>query len=197
MLKETAQAEGIIELMKTSGALLSGHFQLASGLHSETYIQCALLLEDPGRAERVGSRLFHLLGKQVGPLGRCVVASPALGGIIIGHEVARASGSRFVFTERVDGRMTLRRGFKIDRGEKVVVVEDVITTGGSTREVIEVVEERGGRLIGVGSIVNRGAGTDFSVPFAYLVGAEIVNFAPQECPLCQRGMPVVKPGSRR
>ena len=197
MLEETRPDSGIIDLMKTSGALLSGHFELASGLHSDKYIQCALLLEDPVRAEQVGKDLAAELEEKLAGRRPDVVVSPAVGGLIIGHEVARALGARSIFAERLSGKMTLRRGFNIEKGERAVVVEDVFTTGGSIKEVIEVVRERGGEVLAVGSIVNRGVNVDFGVPTAYLVRGQIKNHEPASCPLCKKGIDVVKPGSKR
>ena len=196
ILKEAPGAEGTIDLMKQSGALLEGHFVLSSGLHSDRYVQCARLLELPARAERVGRSLAGLVEQALGAGTVQAVANPALGGVIIGHEVARALGVRCVFVERAGGEMTLRRGFELARGEKVLVVEDVVTTGLSTNEVRRVVTECGAEVVGIASIVNRAAGADFQLPFAYLVRAEIANHDPAACPLCQAGVPLVKPGSR-
>lgn len=198
MLKETLPDSGVIKMMEESGALLKGHFELASGLHSESYIQCARLLEDPGRAEIVGRFLAKLLKQKVGGEGAArVIVSPAVGGIVIGHEVARALGVRHIFAERVAGKMTMRRGFGIAPGEKAIVVEDVFTTGGSIKEVIEVVGNMGGKVVAVGSIVNRSIDVDFGVPTFYLVRAEIENHKPAECPLCSGGVEVTKPGTKR
>lgn len=196
-MAERADTESkLVELMEESGALLSGHFKLSSGLHSEKYIQCARLLEDPARAEYAGRRLSEALAAELGSEEPDLIISPALGGVIIGHEVARAMGVRFIFTERVDGKMTLRRGFGIEEGERAIVVEDVVTTGGSTREVIAALEEAGGRVMAVSSIVNRAAQVDFGVPFVSLYNVDITNHEPDACPLCKSGVPVVKPGSR-
>jgi orotate phosphoribosyltransferase len=197
VLKETIEASGVIDLMRESGALLTGHFELASGLHSGEYIQCARLLEDPGRAEKVGRYLARLLREAVGDLPPEVVVNPAVGGLIIGHEVARALGTRCIFAERVAGDMTLRRGFDIEEGERTVVVEDVFTTGGSIKEVMEVVSQAGGRVVAVGSVVDRGGDVDFGVPTVSLVKAEIQNYEPAECPMCKAGRQVVKPGTKR
>jgi orotate phosphoribosyltransferase len=196
MLEETKGAQGVLDLMEESGALLGGHFALSSGLHSDRYIQCALLLEAPGRAELVGRMLGRFVEEALGPSGVDVVVGPALGGIIIGHEVARALGARCVFTERADGNMTLRRGFKIKPGERALVVEDVVTTGGSTREVMAAVSGEGGEVVGVGAIVDRGSQVDFSVPFAALVKGTIENYEPAVCPMCRAGLHLTKPGSR-
>jgi len=209
MLKETLPGSGVIKLMEESGALLKGHFELASGLHSDRYVQCAKLLEDPARAEIAGRLLADVLKTEAGWGNRAgdqespgagspaVVVSPAVGGIVIGHEVARALGVRHIFAERIAGEMTLRRGFEVAPGERVIVVEDVFTTGGSVKEVIKVVQELGGEIAAVGSIVNRSVGVDFGVPTAYLVKAEIENHQPAECPLCSGGIEVTKPGTKR
>jgi orotate phosphoribosyltransferase len=154
-------------------------------------------LEDPVRAERVGRNLASLLAAEVGRAGRPVVVSPALGGVIIGHEVARALGSRHVFVERTSGKMSLRRGFQITSGEKAVVVEDVTTTGGSIGEVMEVIAASGGEVLAIGLIVNRAEHLPFDVPVVDLVKARIENHEPGKCPLCRSGVPVVKPGTKR
>ena len=197
-LKEARGGEGTIAQMEQSGALLSGHFALSSGLHSDGYIQCALLLESPATAESVGRALAGLVDEAVGCGTAGAVLSPALGGIIIGHEVARALGARSLFAERSAGALALRRGFRLKPYERVLVVEDVVTTGLSTREVIEVVKAEGADPIAVASVVNRspGDGVDFGIPFVYLVRAVISNYDPAECPLCKKGVPLVKPGSR-
>jgi orotate phosphoribosyltransferase len=197
MLEETIKSSGVIELMRESGALMTGHFELASGLHSREYIQCALLLEDPAGAEKVGRDLGGLLTDTVAAPAPQVVISPAVGGLIIGHEVARALGTRCIFAERVGGKMMLRRGFTIAEGERAVVVEDVFTTGGSIKEVMNVVAGEGGKVVAVGSVVNRGLGVEFGVPAASLVVARIENYDPADCPMCREGIEVVKPGTKR
>ena len=197
MFEEVIRSSGIIDLMTGSGALLTGHFELASGLHSQTYIQCALLLQDPSRAEQVGRQLAAALKGRLGDVRPTVVVSPALGGVVIGHEVARALGARSIFTERVSGKMCLRRGFGIEKGEKAVVVEDVTTTGGSIREVIELISAVGGEVAGVGLIVNRAQDLSLEVPIVCLARAEIENHEPDACPMCEAGVPLVKPGSKR
>ena len=181
--------------MTAAGALLDGHFRLSSGLHSPRYLQCALFLADPARAEAAGRQLAARLKN----CGVQVVAAPALGGVIIGHEVARALGVTFLFTERADGAMQLRRGFAIDPGDRVIVVEDVVTTGGSTREVMDVVRQHGGTVVGVGSMVNRsGSENPFApLPYTALLTVDVPTYQPDACPLCQAGLPVVKPGSRQ
>jgi orotate phosphoribosyltransferase len=183
----------ILKTFKACGALLEGHFLLTSGLHSSQYLQCALVLQYPEHAER----LCAVLARRFQGQGVQVVAAPALGGIVVAHEVARALGARALFTERAEGGMTLRRGFQISQGERTLVVEDVITTGGSTREVMGVVEEQGGKVMGVGCLVDRSGGASFEVERHALVHLKIPNYSPEACPLCQEGRPLVKPGSRQ
>jgi orotate phosphoribosyltransferase len=177
---------------RETGAYLKGHFRLTSGLHSDEYLQCALVLQHPAIAEQMGRELAAML-----PF--CdLVAAPALGGLIIGHEVARARGVRFVFTERDPaGKMILRRGFSVLPSERAVVVEDVVTTGGSTREVIEVLRSMGATVEAAGSIIDRSGGrADLGVPRFALATLEVKSWDPQDCPLCRAGIPVEKPGSR-
>jgi orotate phosphoribosyltransferase len=183
-----------LEDMTEAGAYLEGHFRLSSGLHSPRYLQCALYLAEPSRAEAAGRQLAARLKAQAVQ----VVVSPALGGVIIGHEVARALGVPFLFTERTEGAMALRRGFAIEPGWRALVVEDVVTTGGSTREVMDLVRRQGGVVVGVGSIVNRsGQENPFSpLPFSALLAVEVPTWPAEACPLCAAGQPVVKPGSR-
>lgn len=189
----------ITKILKKTGALLEGHFELSSGLHSAAYVQCAQVLQHPELAEKLG----RLLAKRFGDKGIEVVVSPALGGVVVGHEVARALGTRAVFTERESPRngsreMTLRRGFRIDRGEKVLVVEDVVTTGSSTKEIMDIVKEAGGDIVGVGSLIDRSLGkADFGVYTNTLLSLDIGTYSPENCPLCRQGIPLVKPGSRR
>jgi orotate phosphoribosyltransferase len=176
-----------------TGALLTGHFRLSSGLHSGGYLQCARLLMWPERAERAGQGLADLLSH----LEPRVVASPALGGIVIGHETARALGVRAVFAERPEGRFTFRRGFAFERGEHAVVVEDVFTTGKSTREAMAAVEEAGARVVAVGAIVDRGLSPgEFTVPALSLMRFDVPAWPESECPLCLAGVPIESPGSR-
>jgi len=183
----------LLDLFRRSGALLDGHFRLTSGLHSAGYLQCALVLQHPDAAERLGRALADRL-REMRPT---VVLSPALGGIVIGHEVARALGARALFAERQDGVLTLRRGFSISENDRVLVVEDVLTTGGSTRETIQVAVAAGGRVVAGASIVDRSGGTvRFDVPFETLLEVSFPTFQPDACPQCAQGLPVVKPGSR-
>jgi orotate phosphoribosyltransferase len=180
-------------MLEESGALRRGHFLLSSGLHSPAYVQCALLLEEPVRARRVGGELADVL-RDLHPDS---VLSPALGGVIIGHEVAAALGVPFRFTERKGEEMGLRRGFELKSGERVVVVEDVITTGRSTRETIEVAAGRGARVVGVGAIIDRTSGRHgFAVPFRALLTLDLPTYAAADCPLCGAGGQPEKPGSR-
>jgi orotate phosphoribosyltransferase len=193
----TPQAESILELFRSTGAYLNGHFRLTSGLHSPGYLQCALVLQYPRHAAELGILLSDELRNLVKtPIG--LVVSPALGGLIIGHEVARAMGARFIFTERDENKkMTLRRGFAVVPGEPALVVEDVVTTGGSTRDVVEVLRAAGARPVAAGSIVDRSGGlADVGVPRAALVTLTVPAYEAAECPLCAQGMPAVKPGSR-
>jgi orotate phosphoribosyltransferase len=183
----------VLQIFRERQALLEGHFILSSGLHTDRYIQCALVLQHPTIAEQLCSELAGKLRH----LGGSVVAAPALGGIIVAHEVARALGVRALFTERQEGVLTLRRGFQLAPGEPTLVVEDVITTGGSTRETMRSIEQAGGKVVGVGALVDRSGGaTDLGVPKAALVTLEVRNYSPPHCPLCMSGMPAIKPGSR-
>ena len=194
----TPQAESVLELFRSTGAYLQGHFRLTSGLHSAEYLQCALVLQHPAAAERLGRLLAQEL-RALAPGKIDLVASPALGGLIIGHEVARALGTRFLFTERdaATGKMTLRRGFTVAPGETAVVVEDVITTGGSTADVIDVLRAAGARVVAAGSIVDRSGGrADVGVPRVALATLQVAAHHMEECPLCARGIPLAKPGSR-
>lgn len=176
-----------------TGAILQGHFCLASGLHSDRYVQCARLLMWPDRAEKAGRELAARLAE----FSPRAVVSPALGGLIIGHEVARTLGVRAIFAERKDGAFALRRGFSIAPEEPVAVVEDVFTTGGSTREVCEMVEAAGGRVVAVGSLVDRGAPADaFPAPSRSVLRLSVPSWRAEECPLCAKGVPLDTPGSR-
>jgi orotate phosphoribosyltransferase len=176
---------------------LRGHFRLTSGLHSKEYLQCARVLQHPPHAEELGARLAEALRGVTSEVR--VVVSPALGGLIIGHEVARALGARHIFTERdaATGKMVLRRGFSVEAGEPAVVVEDVITTGGSTRDVIDTLREAGAQVIGAASIIDRSGGqADVGVPRVSLAMLNVITYSPENCPLCEQGIPVTKPGSR-
>ncbi len=183
----------ILQVFRENSALLEGHFILSSGLHSDRYIQCALVLQHP----RVAEQLCSELAAKLQHVGARVVAAPALGGILVAHEVARALGIRALFTERQEGAMTLRRGFALSPGEPVLVVEDVMTTGLSTRETMKCIEEAGGKVVGVGALIDRSGGAvDLGLPKAALLTLAIQNYNPADCPLCKAGVPAVKPGSR-
>jgi orotate phosphoribosyltransferase len=194
----TPQAENVLDLFRSTGAYLQGHFRLTSGLHSGEYMQCALVLRHPAAAERLGREIAAKL-QRITSEPIALVVSPALGGLIIGHEVARALGTPFLFTERdpETRKMSLRRGFSIQPGETAVVVEDVITTGGSTQDVVEVLRAAGARVLAAASIIDRSGGTaEVGVPRIALATMKAAAFPPEDCPLCLQGLPVVKPGSR-
>jgi orotate phosphoribosyltransferase len=182
-----------LELYEKTGALLRGHFRLTSGLHSDIYLQSALVLQYPEHAAALGSALaaaFRADGVQT-------VLAPAIGGIIVAHEVARALGVRALFSEREGGTMRLRRGFALAAGERCLVVEDVITTGGSTREVVACVEEHAGAVVGVGSLIDRSGGAAaFKVKRTALATVNATAWPPETCPLCKTGSQAIKPGSR-
>jgi len=191
------QPDSILELFRSTGAYLAGHFRLTSGLHSPAYLQCALVLQYPNHAERLGRGLADAL-RAIAPEPVGLVAAPALGGLIIGHEVARTLGTRFLFTERdATGKMTLRRGFGVTPGEAALIVEDVMTTGGSTRDVIDVLKAAGARPLAAGSIIDRSGGrADVGIPRVALATLEVPTHPPESCPLCAQGIPMSKPGSR-
>jgi orotate phosphoribosyltransferase len=192
------QESSVLNLFARTSAYLHGHFRLTSGLHSSEYLQCALVLQHPVHAESLGRDLAHQVLALLPSGSVNVVASPAVGGLIIGHEVARALGARFIFTERgTDGRMILRRGFSVQPGESVVVIEDVVTTGGSTREVVELLAAAAARVLAAGSIIDRSGGSaEVGAPRTALATLQATAWLPEDCPLCQQGLPVVKPGSR-
>ncbi len=182
-------------LFRSHDALLEGHFLLSSGLHSDRYLQCALVLSDPEAAESLGEELAASAVK-IGPAYDLVV-SPAMGGLIIGQEVARALGLRHYFAERVDGVMTMRRGFRVEPGESVLVVEDVVTTGKSTKEVFALVKAAGASIGAAASIIDRSEGrAELGVPYASLWEVAVPAWTPEQCPRCKAGEPFVKPGSR-
>ena len=194
MTTRTSPAEReTLERYEKRGGLLRGHFRLTSGLHSDVYLQSALVLQHPEDAAALGEALatpFRAERVQT-------VLAPAIGGILVAHEVARALGVRALFTEREDGAMRLRRGFTLTAGERCLVVEDVITTGGSTREVVQCVEAHGGVVVGIGSLIDRSGGaTAFPVKRVALATLTATTYPPESCPLCRSGSPAVKPGSR-
>ena len=190
----------VLDLFRESGALLEGHFRLSSGLHSNGYLQSALVLQHPKHAETLGKALAAM----VAPHGPTAVLSPALGGIVIGHEVARALGVRAVFAERQEGKLSLRRGFTLGPEDRLVVIEDVVTTGGSTVETIDVAREHGAAVVTAGSIIDRSGGwsgwrdpSGSALPYHALVTLSLPTWQESECPLCKQGLPAVKPGSRK
>lgn len=183
----------VLAHFKTTDALLEGHFILSSGLHSPKYLQCALALQFPADATRYGSAI----ARQFLDAGIDTVASPAIGGLVIGYAAAAAMNVRFIWTERQNGEMTLRRGFSLKEGERILVVEDVITTGGSTRECIAALTANGGNVVAAASIIDRSNGTaDVGVPRISLVSIDVPSYAPDVCPMCAQGLEPVKPGSR-
>jgi orotate phosphoribosyltransferase len=186
-------SEKILEHFRRTNALLEGHFILSSGLHSPQYLQCALALQYPSDAAKFGRAIAEsFVDEKIK-----TVASPAIGGLIIGCAVAEALNVRFIWTERENGKMTLRRGFSVKENERILVVEDVITTGGSTRECIEALESRGAKVVAAASIIDRsGSKADTGVPRIALATLEVPSYKPEDCPLCAKGEEVVKPGSR-
>ncbi len=183
----------ILEKFRETNALLDGHFVLSSGLHSSKYLQCALALQKPADAVEFGREIAVRLAGQ--PFD--TVASPAIGGLVIGFATAQALGVRFIWTERENGVMTLRRGFAVSEGERILVVEDVITTGGSTRECIAALESHGATVVAVASIIDRSNGTaDVGVPRISLVSLDVPSYKPEDCPMCAGGATAIKPGSR-
>jgi len=192
--KSQVTSKDVLKIFREKNALLEGHFELSSGLHSEKYLQCALILQYPDLAEKFAKALAEKFKKE--KIG--VVVGPALGGITLAYEVARQLGVRGIFSERQDSQMLLRRGFQIEDKEKVLVVEDVVTTGLSTKEVIGLVRTSGGMVVGVASIIDRSGGNvKFDVVFESLAKVDIKTYKEEDCPLCKKGMPVIKPGSRK
>jgi len=188
------QEDRVLEILKETGVLLQGHFLLTSGRHSDKYMQCARVFQYPAYSEE----LSRMLADQLGDLDIDVVIGPAIGGIVFSYEMGRVLGVKTLFAEREGGAMTLRRGFSIETGSRVFVVEDAVTTGGSVKEVIDLVQSLGAQVVGVGSLVDRSGGTvDFGVPFHAVYRTVIKSYEPDACPLCKEGkIPLVKPGSR-
>lgn len=186
--------ERVLEILKEAGVLLEGHFLLTSGRHSDRYLQCAKIFQDT----RYSEELCAALAEKYAGQGVELVIGPAIGAIQMCYEVSRHLGVRNIFAERENGTMTLRRGFTIEKGQKVLIVEDVVTTGGSVREVMDIVREAGGTIVGIGSIVDRTGGKiDFGVPFNAVISMEVQSYEADKCPLCKQGLPLVKPGSRQ
>jgi orotate phosphoribosyltransferase len=189
--------DDVLNMFKERGALLQGHYQLTSGLHSDSYLQCALLLQYGCDGDRLGAELARRIKKQAVEKPVTAVVTPAIGGIVMGYVIARALGARAIFAERVDGQFVFRRGFALAPGEEVIVAEDVITTGGSVREVAKLVESNGARVAGFAALAERGTSeTHFSAPKYVLLRLPLVTYPPDNCPLCDQGLPLVKPGSR-
>jgi orotate phosphoribosyltransferase len=188
------ESKEVIQKFRDTGALLEGHFVLTSGLHSSIYLQCALVLQHPQAAETFGQSIArNFLTENIQ-----TVVSPAIGGLIIGHEVARALGARFIWTERENGKMVLRRGFSVTPGERVLVVEDVVTTGGSTRETVAALRADGANVVAAASIIDRSSGrADVGVPRSALATLDVPSVEPDNCEACKRGEPAIKPGSRK
>lgn len=185
--------ERVLEILKEAGVLLEGHFLLTSGRHSNRYLQCAKIFQYTKYSEE----LCKALAEKYQDAGVDVVIGPAIGAIQMSYEVSRWLDVKNIFAERENGVMTLRRNFTIEKGQKVLVVEDVVTTGGSVREVIKIVQEAGGEVIGVGAVVDRTGGKiDFGTRFESVISMEVESFEADKCPLCQQGLPLVKPGSR-
>ena len=184
----------VLKVFEDCGALLTGHFLLTSGRHSAQFLQAALVLQHPGEASSLAAALAaHFSSERVG-----LVVGPAVGGIILAHEVARALGMRACYSEKEGDRMVLRRGFVVPTGTRVLVVEDVVTTGGSVRKTVDHLRERGAKVIGIGALLDRSCGkARFDVPFRALARLDIETYAPADCPLCAGKIPLVEPDARR
>jgi orotate phosphoribosyltransferase len=182
----------VMDILRETEVLIEGHFKLTSGMHSPMFLQCSQVMQYP----RPAARLSGALAEALAPLGANAVIGPAMGGIILAYEVARSLGVRGIFAERQDGTMTLRRGFRIMPGERFVVVEDAVSTGGSVREVMSVVRERGAEVVGVGMLVDRSGGkAEFGVPAFSLLSLAVPSYRPEECPLCRDSVPLTLPKS--
>lgn len=186
--------EEVLNILREKEAMLEGHFLLTSGRHSDRYMQCAKLFQYADVAEQICAELASKFGDEKID----VVVGPAIGGIIMAYEMSRQLGVKNIFAERENGAMTLRRGFEVKKGERVLVCEDVVTTGGSVKEVISLLQQAGAEVVGVGSVVDRSNGkVDFGVPFHAVLSMEVVSYEPEDCPICKTGKPLVKPGSRK
>lgn len=189
--------EEVLKLFKDRGALLQGHFKLTSGLHSDSYLQCALLLSYGCDADRLGAELARKFKDASREKPITTVISPAIGGIVLGYVIARALGARAIFAERQEGQFALRRGFALVPGEQVLIAEDVLTTGGSVREISTLVENLGGKVAGFAALADRSAGElKLTAPKHALLRLPLVTYSPDSCPLCEQGIPMIKPGSR-
>lgn len=186
--------EEIIAVFKERKVMLEGHFLLTSGRHSDKYMQCAKLFQYPDVSEMI----CRQLAEQFSDMDIDLVVGPAVGGIIMAYEMSRQLGVKNIFAERENGKMTLRRGFEVPKGAKILVTEDVVTTGGSVKEVIELLDGMGAQVMAVGSVVDRSAGkVDFGVPFRAVLSMEVKSYEADECPICKTGAQLVKPGSRK
>jgi orotate phosphoribosyltransferase len=199
MIKVISQAMGVdvYRLFRESGAILEGHFELTSGYHSGIYMQCAALLQYPDRAGVLAQAAADMLDDRIGKDNIETVVSPAVGGILWGYLLAEKLGCRMIFAERKDGKMGLRRGFDLKKDEKVVIAEDVITTGGSVKEVISICRDSGAGILAVAGIVDRNSGVDFGYPYINMIKLDIEKYSPDDCGLCKNGIPVIYPGSRK
>ena len=183
----------IKELLKKTGAIRTGHFKLTSGRHSDTYIQCARVLEYPTLTMQLAEEAVANLPKD---LKVDIVASPAIGGILFGYAIASALDTTFIFSERVDGSMVFRRSFEVPQGARILIVEDVVTTGGSVKEVCDLVEDEDGEVVGIIALIDRGGTPGFDVPYFPLLRLETPSWKPEDCDLCKQGKPITAPGSR-
>ena len=185
--------EEVVEIFEKTGVLQEGHFKLSSGLHSDKYLQCAQVLQYPVQAQKLADELAD----RFSDIEIDVVVGPAMGGVTLSYAVGLAMGKKTIFTEREEGDMTLRRGFKLNSGDKVLVVDDVLTTGKSVNEVIEVLDQEGAELAGVATLVDRSGGEiEFSAPVKSLLAVDVTAYEPEECPMCEAGKKIDKPGSR-
>lgn len=183
----------VLQIFKDCGALLEGHFKLSSGLHSSKYLQCAKVLQHP----EISEKLCKELAQKLKAIKIDVVIGPAMGGVVIAYELARQLGVRGIFTERVDGQVTLRRGFSLEKGERCLIAEDVVTTGKSTKEVIDVINQSGAEVVACASLIDRSNGTvNFGVPLASMAAVNVETFEEADCPMCKEGLALEKPGSR-
>ena len=199
MLEIEDQVEGldVFKMLKDTGSIMEGHFKLTSGYHSKYYLQCAKLLQYPGMAEKLAGRAVELLGEDLDIGSINAIVAPAVGGILWGYALASRIGCRMIFTERKESRMEIRRGFKLEAGEKVIIAEDVITTGGSVKEVIGICRQADADIKAVISIVDRAAEVDFGIPYYHMIRINIEKYHPSKCQLCRSKIPVDYPGSKK
>ncbi len=199
MLKVVRQVEGLdlFKILQDTGSIMEGHFELSSGYHSNYYLQCARLLQYPDITFRLAGKALDLVGEEIDIKKINTIVSPAIGGILWGYMLAYAVGCRMIFTERKNKNMELQRGFEIKKNEEIIIAEDVITTGGSVKEVIDICVKHGARVRAVVSIVDRSAGLKFECPYYYLIKLDIDNYQPSRCKLCMENFPLQYPGSRK